>query len=149
MCVSDWCFMLLSTIFQSYHDSGCLLNETPKCSGFKCCQHWCIVPQTQDKSTRCREVPPLYWFALGVPALGGFAPISCVQLVAVQCRRHKRLIAPTFHMPFCMAYTDCKLRCMDFIIWMLRLYESLRYVNGLYNKNVCFRISVNDLLCLV
>jgi len=44
----DWCFTSLSTIFQSYHDGGYLLHETRWRSGFKCCQHWCTVPQTQD-----------------------------------------------------------------------------------------------------
>ena len=32
--MSDWCFTSLSTIFQLYHDGGCLLHETRYALGF-------------------------------------------------------------------------------------------------------------------
>ena len=34
MCNGDWCFTSLSTIFQLYHDGGCLLHETRYALGF-------------------------------------------------------------------------------------------------------------------
>ena len=65
MCSCDWCFTSLSTIVQSYHIGGCLLHEH---SCFKCCQHWCTVPQTQHKSA-----PPCNILTPGQPVL--FPPL--------------------------------------------------------------------------
>ena len=49
--MSDWCFTSLSTIFQLYHDGGCLLHETRYALGFQVLPTLMHRAATQDTNT--------------------------------------------------------------------------------------------------